>query len=182
MRELASALEYLHSSDAISGGIMVCHRDVKPDNLGITHAGRLKLLDFGLAVALKKGETESDVYELTGGTVSRRYMAPEVFREEPYGVAVDVYSWAVVACEVWSLRGKPYAGYSLDTHAERVVGAGERPPLPHAWSADVKELLSDAWADPQERCSAGHAVGVLTRLEVMGGSDPLATGSCCAVA
>ena len=90
MRELASALEFLHSGDAISGGVMVCHRDVKPDNLGITPDRRLKLLDFGLAVALEKGEQATDVYELTGETGSRRYMAPEVCLSEPYGVAVDV--------------------------------------------------------------------------------------------
>ena len=53
MRELASALEFLHSGDAISGGVMVCHRDVKPDNLGITPDRRLKLLDFGLAAVWK---------------------------------------------------------------------------------------------------------------------------------
>ncbi len=96
MRELASALEFLHSGDAISGGVMVCHRDVKPDNLGITPDRRLKLLDFGLAVALEKGEQATDVYELTGETGSRRYMAPEVCLSEPYGVAVDVAACVII--------------------------------------------------------------------------------------
>ena len=51
---------------------------------------RARALDFGLAVALEKGEQATDVYELTGETGSRRYMAPEVCLAEPYGVAVDV--------------------------------------------------------------------------------------------
>ena len=34
-----------------------------------------------------------------------------------------------------------------------------------------------------ERCSAGHAAGVLTRLEVSGGPDPLAANmACCVIA
>ena len=53
-----------------------------------------------------------------------------------------------------------------------------------AWSDDVKELLAVSWrGDPQERCSAGHAAGVLTRLEVSGGPDPLAANmACCVIA
>ena len=99
-------------------------------------------------------------------------------------IAVDVYSWAVVAFEIWSLRGKPFSTYSLEAHADKVVVAGERPRLPVAWSDDIKDLLGYAWrGDPQQRCSAGHAAGVLTRLEVSGGPDPLAANmACCVIA
>ena len=123
-------------------------QDLENDAVGqidVTPDRRLKLLDFGLAVALEKGEQATDVYELTGETGSRRYMAPEVCLSQPYGVAVDVYSWAVVAFEIWSLRGKPFSTYSLETHAEKVVVAGERPSMPPTWSSDVKELLTCAW-------------------------------------
>jgi hypothetical protein len=44
MRELASALEFLHSGDAIAGRVAIVHRDLKPDNIGINGAGRVKLL------------------------------------------------------------------------------------------------------------------------------------------
>ncbi len=129
MRELASALEFLHSGDAIAGRVAIVHRDLKPDNIGINGAGRVKLLDFGLAVAIQK-DNDDDRYELTGGTGSRRYMAPEVCREEPYGarqclnqtsrrrfesrrlragVKVDVFSWAIASWEIWTLKGKPSA-------------------------------------------------------------------------
>ena len=47
-------------------------------------------------------------------------------------VSTQVYSWAVVAFEVWSLRGKPFSTYSLEAHADKVVVAGERPRLPVA--------------------------------------------------
>ncbi len=76
MRELASALEYLHSGDAIAGGIACIHRDLKPDNIGLSASKKIKLFDFGLAVAVKREGDDDGVYELTGGTGSRRYMAP----------------------------------------------------------------------------------------------------------
>ena len=49
----------------------------------------LSTQDFGLAVAIQK-DNDDDRYELTGGTGSRRYMAPEVCREEPYGASSSV--------------------------------------------------------------------------------------------
>jgi len=99
-------------------------------------------------------------------------------------ISTQVYSWAVVAFEVWSLRGKPFSTYSLEAHADKVVVGGERPRMPPTWSEDLKELLTCTWrGDPQERASAGQAAGVLTRLEVSGGPDPLAANmACCVIA
>ena len=91
--------------------------------------GRKKQLD-GLSIGNPQGLAQG------ADRLSENFigMAPEVCLSQPYGVAVDVYSWAVVAFEIWSLRGKPFSLYSLETHAEKVVVAGERPRLPVAIS------------------------------------------------
>lgn len=104
--EIASAVNYLHSRGAIRNSVVV-HRDLKPDNVGITSARRCLLLDFGLAVALRvEGSVnDEDTYEMTGLTGSRRYMAPEVCKKQPYGIPVDVYSLALVVWEVLALKG-----------------------------------------------------------------------------
>ena len=53
------------------------HRDLKPDNIGFTLDGKVKLLDFGLARILENSDPESnEVYEMSGETGSLRYMAP----------------------------------------------------------------------------------------------------------
>ena len=104
-------------------------------------------------------------------------MAPEVCLRENYGTKVDVYSWAIAAWEIWNLKGKPFTGYDIEKHLRLVVHAGERPKLPMAWNGDLNELLATAWHfDQRVRCTAGHIVGVLTRLANDTGPDPLADG------
>lgn len=113
LSEFASALDFLHSGAAIPATV-VLHRDLKPDNLGLTDAGQLKLLDFGLAVALRKDTNRATGrYELTGGTGSRRYMAPEICRDLPYGVAARV---------PWPRRFSRDAGREHDETPSRSVG------------------------------------------------------------
>ena len=61
----------------------------------------------------------------------------------------EIETWCRIlhACVQYrvSLRGKPFSLYSLETHAEKVVIAGERPSMPPTWSTDVTELLTCAW-------------------------------------
>ena len=162
LRDLAATLAFLHGGEAIPGTV-VLHRDLKPANLGLTADRRLKLLDFGLAVALERTAAKTaETYELTGGAGTRRYMAPEVWRGEPYGTAADVYGLALVAYEICSLYGKPYAAYDPKTMYRKVIERGKRPKLPLDWHSWLLDLLPQAWApDQQDRCGADHAAKVL---------------------
>jgi serine/threonine protein kinase len=48
IRELMDVVKYCHEMGVV-------HRDIKPDNVLLTSAGRLKLADFGLAVRITDG-------------------------------------------------------------------------------------------------------------------------------
>jgi serine/threonine protein kinase len=49
IKELMAVLKYCHEMGVV-------HRDVKPENVLLTKAGRLKLADFGLAVRVADGK------------------------------------------------------------------------------------------------------------------------------
>ena len=92
--EIAS--QFLAGLEAIHQAGLV-HRDVKPENIMITRAGRAVLMDFGLA------QPESD----RGGTISGTpaYMSPEQMRGEPLDARADIFAAGVVLAEMTSTEG-----------------------------------------------------------------------------
>ena len=88
VREIASALAYIHSLGAI-------HRDIKPENILLGPENQCLLADFGWAAVVPK--TTGKRYTLCG-TVS--YLAPEVAAGRAYDSAADVWSLGVLMYEV----------------------------------------------------------------------------------
>jgi serine/threonine-protein kinase len=85
MIDLASALAAAHAKGVV-------HRDIKPENLFLTHAGELKVLDFGVARALDGTSTSVTRTGATLGTPA--YMSPEQARGRPSEISPrsDLYS------------------------------------------------------------------------------------------
>jgi serine/threonine protein kinase len=146
-RSLASSLEYLHSR--WDSNIHVIHRDLKPDNIGFTAEGKLKLFDFGLCACVRTSSNRSDQYRLTGNTGTLRYMAPEVALGRQYNSSVDVYSFGVIVWQV--LRSKvPFRDMGKKAYIQEVVVGGKRPALDRRWPQGFSQLLQKCWHEDKD--------------------------------
>ena len=93
--EILDILEFAH-------GKGIAHRDIKPSNVMIDKAGRIKVIDFGIA----KAESDPNLTQAGAGLGTPAYMAPEQFNPSPdtnFAIA-DVY--AAGTCLYFLLTGK----------------------------------------------------------------------------
>lgn len=104
-RQLASAVSYAHSEGVI-------HRDIKMDNVMIKPDGVVKLMDFGLAIALN-GPDQSLVM---AGTPL--YMSPEQIRGGQIDQQSDVYALGVLLYKILTGRYPFESGNILEHHRE----------------------------------------------------------------
>jgi serine/threonine-protein kinase len=108
--QVADALAAAHA-------LGVVHRDVKPANVMLTGAGRVKVSDFGIAKAV------GDATEMTrtGTTLgSPAYMAPEQVKGEPLDGRADLFSLGVVLYELL-LRRRPFASDTITTLVYQIL-------------------------------------------------------------
>ena len=85
MAQVFSGLHFLHESNIV-------HRDIKLDNILIENPEtlRVRISDFGLALSLDETPRPT---EFVGTTY---YIAPELYRKQPYGPKVDVWAAGIV--------------------------------------------------------------------------------------
>ena len=153
--EALSALEHAHSVGLI-------HRDLKPENMLIEPDGRLRITDFGLALALRGGAR-------FGGATSRsgtpQFAAPEQLLGEKVDQRADLYSLSAVA--YYSLLGRPpFTGKTPEQILARqtvddVPALGtERRDVPRELEEALRRALR---SDPAERFHSADAFRAAVR-------------------
>lgn len=91
-------------------------------------------------------------------------MAPEIFLTQHYNLKVDVYSFAIVLHCMLSLA-RPFEKYNAQLHTLLVCKEGVRPPIPHEWPIELRNLLRYGWAHkPSDRPTIKEARQILERL------------------
>jgi serine/threonine protein kinase len=106
--QVGRALDHIHSKKII-------HRDIKPENIHIDAAGKVKMMDFGIA------KSEGQVLTRAGFTLGTPYyMAPEQVLGRHLTAQADVYAFGALLFELITGQ-KVVQGDSVDKIFEKVL-------------------------------------------------------------
>jgi len=115
LRTRVTLMAVLAEAAATAHRMLVVHRDIKPTNVLVTADGRPKLIDFGIAAALRSSSSESEPTADVRRLFTPHYAAPEQMAGEPATVATDVFGLGAVAYRL-------LAGQSPHSHSNGPLG------------------------------------------------------------
>jgi len=146
----------------------VVHRDLKPANVMLTHDGRVKVLDFGLAKLVEAG-SDLDLTRAASTAISDpgqvvgtlSYMAPEQIRGGRVDARADLFSFGVLVYELATgkrpFEGRTFADVSSAILRDRVPSlTSVRADLPGEFERIVERCLEK---DPGARYQTAFDVG-----------------------
>ncbi len=156
VRQLVDALQYLHDHGVV-------HRDLKPENVLVTKDGRVKILDFGIALFAGERRMTWAGFSHTVGTPD--YMAPEQGRGRRGDPRTDVYAVGTMLYELLTCH---FPFESGNPRALLRAKATEEPRPPSYWIPDFDPsleaiILRAIERDPRDRY--GSARQMLADLE-----------------
>lgn len=101
-REIVQLLVQLADAVAAAHAMLVVHSDIKPANVLVTENGLPKLIDFGIATALRERVSQEVPTVTVGRLFSPHYAAPEQIECAPVTVATDVFGLGALAYRLLS--------------------------------------------------------------------------------
>ncbi|MCZ0756077.1 Stk1 family PASTA domain-containing Ser/Thr kinase [Anoxybacillus sp. J5B_2022] len=129
MEQLTSAIAHAHANGII-------HRDIKPQNILIDEHGKVKITDFGIAVAL----SSTTITQTNSVLGSVHYLSPEQARGGVATEKSDIYSLGIVMFEL--LTGRlPFSGESAVSIVLKHLQT--ETPSPKAWNPAIPQSVEN---------------------------------------
>ncbi len=139
LRHYALALSVMHANCFI-------HRDIKPQNLMVDSEGNGRLIDYGLVGEINPESDPSGIRPYLAGTP--QYMAPEVWSEQSYLPAGDIYSLGKVIYEALRvISGNKRLATQTPSEFEN---AKNLHPPSKEWGTSVPEILIETCTEMLE--------------------------------
>ncbi|KAJ8505974.1 hypothetical protein OPV22_006860 [Ensete ventricosum] len=145
LRDICRGLMCIHR-------MKIVHRDLKSANCLVDKHWTVKICDFGLSQVMIDGALRDNS---SAGTPE--WMAPELIRNEPFTEKCDIFSLGVIIWELCTLN-RPWEGIPSVQVIYTVANEGTRLEIPEG---PLGKLISDCWAEPDERPSCQE---ILARL------------------
>jgi eukaryotic-like serine/threonine-protein kinase len=150
MAQICDGLDYAHrKADPVGVPLNIVHRDVSPQNMLLSYAGEVKVIDFGIAkAATHASRSQAGVLKGKYG-----YMSPEQVRGQSVDARSDIFACGVVLWELLT-RERLFSGSSDFSVLEKVRQVEVIPPtlVSPSISPDVEAVIMRALErDPNDR-------------------------------
>jgi len=120
---ICSGLEYAHRLTDMAGQpLHIVHRDISPQNIFVTYAGQVKILDFGIAIVTDR-DSATDAGALKGKVA---YMSPEQAQGKVIDHRSDIFAVGIILYEL--LTGQRlYHGNNMEILRRAQTGEFKQP-------------------------------------------------------